>query len=108
MSIKPVDVGLMVQRMAEVDRVQQAQDQRAAVAQQQFGQDLRARLEQRESRVKASPDTARPAINPDARREGRGQREGKERERRGHRDLDLEGCGKNQSRGPGRHVDIQL
>ncbi|MDI6870375.1 MAG: hypothetical protein QME79_03265 [Bacillota bacterium] len=75
MSIKPVDLGVMVQRMAEVDRVQQVRDQRAAVAQQQFGLEMRADLERRETEVKAAPEAARLAVNPDARRE---RRRGKE------------------------------
>ncbi|HHW14742.1 MAG TPA: hypothetical protein GXX28_07390 [Firmicutes bacterium] len=108
MSIKPVDVGLVIQRMAEVDRVQQAQDQRAAVAQQQFGQEMRARLEQRENSVKAPPDAARLTVNPDARRERQEGRESRKRERKGGPAAEGERRDGGEPRLPGRHLDMKL
>ncbi len=73
MSIRPVDMGVIVQRTTEVDRAQQVRDQRAAVSQQQFGLELRADLERRETEVKAPPEAVKVAVNPDARRERKGR-----------------------------------
>ncbi|MGE5552317.1 MAG: hypothetical protein ACM3XZ_00130 [Betaproteobacteria bacterium] len=69
MSIKPVDVGVMVQRMGEVDRTQQVRDQRAATDQQHFGMAMKADLERRETEVKGPPQTAKLSVNPDAQQE---------------------------------------
>jgi hypothetical protein len=68
-----VDLGVIVQRTTEVDRTQQVQTQRAAVAQQQFGLEMQSKLEQRETEVKAAPEAAHPSVNPEARREPGGQ-----------------------------------
>jgi hypothetical protein len=72
-SIRPVDVGVMVQRMNEVDRVQQVRDQRAVLAQEQFGQELKVDQERRETEVKAPSDLAKLAVNPDAEKDRKGR-----------------------------------
>jgi hypothetical protein len=111
-SIKPLDVGVMVQRMSEVDRVQQVRDQRAALAQQQFGQELKAEQERRETEVKAPPDLAKLAVNPDAEKERKG-RQG-EQNRPGQPDGEAEPGGEERSPSPvapgpaGHRLDIKL
>lgn len=110
MSIKPVDVGVIVQRMAEVDRAQQVRDQRAVVAQQQFGQEMRAELERRETEVKGPPEAARLAVDPDAEqgrqngnsRPGADERRGKGQGPTGRKDSGPKPCG------PGQNLDIKV
>lgn len=68
-----MDVGVVVQRTTEVDRVQQGHDQRAVMAQEQFGQELKADQERRETEVKASPDLAKLAVNADEQKERQGR-----------------------------------
>lgn len=110
MSIRPVDVSVMVQRMAEVDRVQQVQDQRAAVAQQQFGQAMQAGLERRETEVKAPPEPVKLAVNPDAKRERQGRPPEEERPQEGAEEgpAGEERLPERTPAGPGHKLDLRL
>lgn len=109
MSIKPVDMGVIVQRMNEVDRAQQARDQRAVVAQQQFGQEMRAEQERRETEIKAPPETPRLSVNADGKRGrpdgGPGGDKGKDRPEASAETGTPPG---RPASGPGQTLDIKL
>lgn len=111
MSIKPVEVGVIVQRMTEVDRAQQARDQRAVLAQQQFGQEMRAEQERRETEIKAPPETAKLSVHADGKREREGgeKEPGKGRERReGSKETEAPVPRHRSPAGPGQNLDIKL
>lgn len=114
MDIKPGDLGLIVQRMAEVDRAQQVRDQRSAQAQQQFGLQMKADQERRETKVKGSPEAAKLALSPDGRRERKEREEseaqGGSREPGGSDGGAAEGTVKvpRPPGNPGERLDIKL
>jgi hypothetical protein len=102
----------MVQRMTEVDRLQQVRDQRAAVAQQQFGLEMTADLERRETEVKGPPETMKAAVNPDARRERRPDRRegepGRPRPEASQEEPEGQGGPGGAPGDPGRTLDIKI
>ncbi|MGE5507058.1 MAG: hypothetical protein ACM3RP_01020 [Chitinophagales bacterium] len=107
MSIRPVDLGVIVQRTTEVDRAGQMQNQRAALAQQQFGLELKATLEKRETEVKGAPEAAHLSVNPDAGRESQKRAPGGKKER-GSREPETERAPVRRPGDPGGRLDIKL
>lgn len=113
MSIKPGELGLIVQRMTEVDRAQQVRDQRASQAQQQFALQMKADQERRETEVKGSPEAAKLALHPDDRRERKERKEGEAKggvREAAESEGDTEGTAKipRPPGSPGEHLDIKL
>lgn len=69
MSIRSVDVPVLVQRSTEVDRVQQQRDQQSQVAHQQFALEMRSQQERREIQVREAPKSEKGRIDPDEKHE---------------------------------------
>ncbi|MCL6472904.1 MAG: hypothetical protein K6T91_08865 [Firmicutes bacterium] len=63
MSIRPTDLQIIIQKMQEVERLQQVQQQQPKTQQQQFAAELLKKSEEKERQVNSSPQTDEVKIN---------------------------------------------
>lgn len=73
MSIRPLDLQVLIPRTTEVSRAQQTNDHQATLQQQQNAAAQQQLSAARQQQVQRTPQSEGGRIEPDAKREGQGQ-----------------------------------
>lgn len=81
MSVRSIDLQVLIPRATEVSRVQQASNHQAELAQQQSAAQWQQLAAARQQQVQHAPQSAGGKVEPDA-KEGQGRREDGKRDRR--------------------------
>lgn len=105
MSIRPIDLQVLIPRATEVSRTQQANDHQAVLQQQQNAADWQQVAATRQQQVQQTPQSAGGKVDADGKREGRGEAEERRHEARAAEDKESADGGQDPLRG--HHIDIK-
>lgn len=86
MTVRSIDLQVLIPRATEVSRIQQVSDQQAALQQQQSAADWQRLAANRQQQVQKSPQSAGGKIEPDAKEGGREREPGQRQDRRSRAD----------------------
>ena len=106
MSIRSIDLQVLIPRATEASRTQQLNDQQAALQQQQHAAQWQQLSTVRQQQVQRTPQSAGAKVDADAKREGRNHSEKRQEDARTAAD---EGDGLDGGLDPlrGHHIDIK-
>lgn len=114
MSIKPVDLQVMISRASEVERVQQIQDQQAKTGQQSFLIQNQVQVARQQEQVQKTATVAQSRVERERYRRGsKGEKEA-DREQAEARKKEEQGLAEEEKQnrpshqGVGLHIDVKI
>lgn len=106
MNIRSIDLQVLIPRTTEVSKAQQTHDHQAALQQQQNAAEWQQLSAARQQQVQRTPQSAGGKVDPDDKREGRGQQEQQTRDE-ARQAADTESMDGGQDPLRGHHIDIK-